>query len=414
MSGTPCRTGPAAASLVAMSTPRRAHVGAISSPTIVVNSASGLVSCVPYLVGFTPVDSLVMVFMTSPPRLVAVTLRIDLVRPPHAATLPGVLDELGVALDRAVSFGVDLDVVHLLVYAADAAQLPASDMVRGVVALCSDREVEVSQVLAVHADRMWWYGCDGVGCCPGTGHEVEAEDAIRAQFGLVSAGIGYVPDRAALERSVQSDPEHGIDEGDVAAARRERDEASMSARAGQRWRRGCEDSLIAAMRGPFNREIAKRQAAMWAVGLADARVREPLLHRLLMVGPPSSRRERLGTARDWLTGLVTMLPDGACAPVAATLAALAWQQGDGAYARIAAERALQCDPGNRLANLIYAACGSGMPPKQWLDVLTSFSLAELREPAGRGGPVAPGSAPVFSRTYRRADSRGVKSADSGR
>lgn len=391
-----------------MSTFRRPDAGATSSPTIIVNSASGLVSCVPYLVGFTPVDSLVMVFMTSPPRLVAVTLRIDLVRPQQAAALPEVLDHLGGALDRSVAFGVDLDVVHLLVFAADAADLPAADMVRGVVALCSDRDVEVSQVLAVHDDHMWHYDCDGVGCCPGVGHEVEAEEAVRAQFGLVSAGIGYVPDRAALERSVQADPEHGIDEGDLAAARREREEATVAVLAGRRWRRGCEDSLIAAMRGPFDRETAQRRGATWAVGLADARVREPLLYRLLTVGPQSSRPERLGAARDWLTGLVSMLPDGACAPVAATLAALVWQQGDGAYARIAAERALQCDPGNRLATLIHVACGSGIPPKQWLDVLTSFSLTELREPAGCGQPVATGSTALLSRPRRHLDGRAAK------
>jgi hypothetical protein len=350
------------------------------SPAIVVTTASGLVSSVPYLVGFAPTESLVLVFLTGPPRVVAVTLRIDLIPPEHDARLSESLDQLGSALDRARDFDVDLDLVHLLVFSEQAARLPAAAMVSGVEELCRARGVEVFQTLAVHDGRMWRYGCPEVGCHPCAGHSVRDSEAVRAEFDLVTAGVGYAPDRAALERAVRPDPDRRITEASLAAALQECAAANSSVTAGRRWRRGCEDALLAAMNGPYDPAQVLARGAVWGVALRDSRVREPLLYRLLVVGPAARRSEQLSAARDWLSGLVRMLPDSACGPVAATLAALAWQQGDGAYARIAAERALECEPSNRLATLIEAACGSGMPPRHWLQVLTSFSLAELRAP----------------------------------
>jgi hypothetical protein len=102
------------------------------------------------------------------------------------------------------------------------------------------------------------------------------------------------------------------------------------------------------------------------------------MYRLLIETPPVERADRLAHARGWLISLVAMLGGAEVAPVAATLAAVVWQQGDGAFASIAAEHALRADPRNRLGALIWAACGSGMPPATWADVLATFSLADLR------------------------------------
>ena len=101
----------------------------------------------------------------------------------------------------------------------------------------------------------------------------------------------------------------------------------------------------------------------------------------------------LRRCREWLTALATITPDAYCAPVAATLAAIAWQQGDGACASIAAERALSLNPHNSLAQIVLASATSGMPPQQWQEVLTSLGLTQLR-----GTQRAPTSA--VQRDYR--------------
>lgn len=97
---------------------------------------------------------------------------------------------------------------------------------------------------------------------------------------------------------------------------------------------------------------------------------------------PQRQRAMLAGARTWLTELTRCLGDDWVAPTAATLGALAWQDGDGAFARIAAGRALAADPDNTLANLIDVAAGSGVPPYTWRQVLTHFGLNALR----RGDP----------------------------
>ena len=115
----------------------------------------------------------------------------------------------------------------------------------------------------------------------------------------------------------------------------------------------------------------------------------PSCYRLLVALSGDVRRRRLQLAREWLTALVRMLDGPEVAPAAATLAALVWQAGDGPSAVIAAQRALAADPDNRLASLINAAAGSGLPPRQWTEVLGTFTLAGLRRPSAcASGPAA--------------------------
>ena len=47
-----------------------------------------------------------------------------------------------------------------------------------------------------------------------------------------------------------------------------------------------------------------------------------------------------------------MLPDHVAAPTLSVLASFTWWRGDGALARVALARALRCDPGYRLAQLL--------------------------------------------------------------
>jgi hypothetical protein len=197
--------------------------------------------------------------------------------------------------------------------------------------------------------------------------------------------VGYLPDRESLRASLRPVEGAALARAALRRAEYERDDAAEPPAAGERWRRAAEDHMVTTFsRADPDADVLRQEGPRWAAALADSRVREPLLYRLVIEVPRTHRREVLSAARAWLTELVAVVPGHWCAPVAATLAALVWQQGDGAFAGIAAEHALSADPGNTLAELVHRGAGSGVPPMIWREVFGAFSLAELRAalPAG--------------------------------
>lgn len=355
-------------------------------PAIKVTSLSGLISLTPYLVGFTPTESLVLVFTGGQPSTIKVTVRLDLLTAAdwreHGEA---VVAHVATAIDRARSTGVPLATAHLLVFSQDAAELPAAPLIEAIADVCRVRCIDVGGAVAVGEDVCWYYDCPEVICCPGgPGHRLDDADALRATFAMVSAGVGFAPSREALEEAVSA-PRGGaarITARELQEVRRRQRSSMADPLAASVWRRAQEDAIVAAADRPCDPDEVRDHGPAWTLALADSRVREPVLRRLLLEGSVGQRQERMSRSREWLTALVRLLDGPECAPVAATVAALAWQQGDGAVARIAAERALSADADNRLAALISTACSSGLPPSTWTDVLCQFTLAELRHPVG--------------------------------
>jgi hypothetical protein len=243
------------------------------------------------------------------------------------------------------------------------------------------RGLAVGEVISTDGDRRWCYSPQHDGPCPDLGHRLERSEMLAAQAGLVGAGVGYLGSRTELEDSVRPDRSRRIRRDALTRAKAEQ-RASERSGDGSGWRRCHEDALWAAFGQDIDLDALQARGAGWAVSLADSRVREPLLYRILVDLSPGRRQQLLAGARAWLCGLTRIVSGSDCGPVAATLAAVAWQQGDGAFARIAALRALEAQPDNTLGELILAACSSGMPPREWIRVLETFGLHELRSPGG--------------------------------
>jgi hypothetical protein len=80
------------------------------------------------------------------------------------------------------------------------------------------------------------------------------------------------------------------------------------------------------------------------------------------IDPASTGAQNAIQAR--LIGLCAMLPDQDAAPALALLASFTWWRGDGALARVALARALRCDPGYRLAQLLEQMVDLAIRPGQ--------------------------------------------------
>ena len=350
------------------------------TPIVAINSPSGLWGCLPYLVGFQPDESLVLVFMGPRPRRVVLTLRLDLEIQDHPDASVIMRDMLSSTMQRAQAHGVDIRLVHIVVASQFAEELPAAGVVLTTMLTLDGCGIEVGEVFASDDELMWFYddwdddGATGE-CLPIDGDAVDA-----ARFGLVTHGYGFVTSRSELELVLAPHPHGTFSQADWEAAL-DRKAAGLrgSPRAQRHWRRTEEDHLVASLGDArVDPELAGARAPRWAAALADARIREPVMFRLLTGAHTEEQRRAVALAREWLSAATTRCPDVAVAPVAATLAAVSWQQGDGAFARIAAERALEADPTNSLGQLIAAASVSGLPPSTWLNVLRAFGLEGLR------------------------------------
>lgn len=357
-------------------------LGGGSAP-VRITGPSGLVAAVPFLIGFEPAESVVLVFTRSPSGTVVLCLRVDLPSD-GAEAVTQLISEVRRTVRRAIGLGARLDRVQTAIFSADASRLPHADLVAGLSRVLAAEGLDVAEGLCVHADRWWSFSCSD-GCCPGTGHTSNDAWGVKAAFDLVTAGLGYVANRAALARQLAPDPGLMMAADEIAAAlatcRQHRD----SGRSDTRWRREIEDGLLAWLcctRSPQAPETAEapdeRTLALWACSLSDSRVREPILHRLLFEGGARHRSRRLTGARTALIDMVRRVPVPEVAPVAAVLAAIAWQQGDGAFARMAGERALAADPRNTLARLVLDAASSGVPPSEWELLMGRFTPAMLR------------------------------------
>lgn len=350
-------------------------------PIVQVHSPSGLWGCLPYLVGFHPDESLVLVFMGPRPRRVVLTLRLDL-DIQEARNANGVMsDMLKSTLLRAQAHGVDIQLVHVVVSSRSAEQLPAAGIVLTTMLTLDGCGIEVGEMFACDGEHMWFYDeWSDEDPFVADGYPIDQDEADSARFGLVTHGYGFAASRADLERALEPHPDGTFSSRDwQEALTRKAEGLRGSAKAQSRWRRAEEDHIVSSLSNPtVDGEVAWGLAPRWAAALADARIREPVMFRLLAGSRDDAQRRVVATAREWLCAATVRCPEEAVPSMASTLAAISWQQGDGAFARIAAERALRADPTNSLGQLIAAASVSGLPPSTWLNVLRAFSLDGLR------------------------------------
>jgi hypothetical protein len=342
-----------------------------------VRTQGELIAAVPALIGFHPLDSLVLVATGGESGgRIGLIVRIDL--PPE----PSRPEQTTAAGDSAVA-SLLLDdpagAIVLVVCRDNGADgragvdPPQAALVRYVVDELEERGIVVRAAMWAEgtAAGARWRCYDGC-CCSG----VVADPAISPVLAAAVAGGQVVhADRAALERLVEpadherlmrreallveaidrelegmhSDdhPEDGTDDGPDRAAALARVDAAIAETAAGRLDLSDDrsDDLVVAL----------------ATALADHTVRDTaLLHN---VGPQAAAAEQLWVA------LTRETPDPEAAEPATLLAVSALLRGDGALANVALERAERAWPGHRLSSLIRIAVAHGVRPpevRQWL------------------------------------------------
>ncbi|WP_412541093.1 DUF4192 domain-containing protein [Longispora sp. K20-0274] len=326
-------------------------------PNIQVSQPAELLAAVPYVLGFHPTDSLVVVGVRA--RKLHFAVRVDLAEcadepDPAALHLAEMLHDQRV--DSAVVIG----------YGPPAQVTPVVDAARRALA---GRSIPLIDALRVTADRFFSYTCESAECCPPDGRAYDPGSSVTAAEATL-AGKVALPDRAAFAQVIA--PVSGL-------ARVAMEEATDRA----------ESRFLAAMEGPGGR------AALAAEGPAFV---EAALSRHYSGGTLTDDEAAwlcalllLVPVRDAAAHLIEQRPDdphlplwtdltrraqpGLVAPVATLLAYAAYQDGQGALASLALDRARADDPEYSLAVLLHRAIVAGIPARR---------LRRRRPGAGQG------------------------------
>ncbi|MBB2913132.1 hypothetical protein FHS43_004430 [Streptosporangium becharense] len=326
-----------------------ARPASATPPRLLLESTEDVLGAVPYLLGFHPSDSLVVVgLIGGPPRSrLHLTVRWDL---PLAIGDP----------DQVVPLFHKEGVTHVLVagYGPGSLVTPAAE---AVTALFRSGGLTVVDTLRVEGDRYWSYGCQGVGCCPADGTPY-AHRATAVAAEAVLQGLVALPDRKTLERSL--DPVEGPAREGVrrATGRITGEVRSRLAGCGDAERFAAEFVAegVARVRAAIGvcasgGRLDDEQAIRLGLDLAVIRVRDEAW--TLVTDDDHDVHLRL-----W-HDLTRRLEPRFVPPAASLLGMVAWRQGDSALAGVALTRALEIDPSYSMANLLMHALRSLVPPR---------------------------------------------------
>ncbi len=320
-----------------------------------ITGPADLLQAVPYLLGFHPASSLVIVGLDA--GVLVVTVRMDLVD----LAEPLVLGDAVEAMHRGGAselIGVVFD---------DCPVDPRGGLPwQGAAERLRDEAGRVGctviDTLFVGARRWWSYSCIDVTCCPPEGRSFD-ETTTAFAAAATYAGMVALPDRSALADVLLPSPAAERDRLGFLIA--EHENASVQAVLDgrkARYDRSTKRALFAAARvadaavGSADTEIVSDDdAARFGVDLSA----HPLRDSVWMAVDEG----RLDGRRLWAE-LARRLPSPYDAAPLFLYGWCSWRAGNGALAGIAAERAVASDPGYSAADLLLAALSRGLDPRR--------------------------------------------------
>jgi hypothetical protein len=333
-------------------------------PTMRISGPTDLLQAVPYLLGFHPTESLVVLGLDD--RQLVVTARMDL---PDLAE-PRALGQLVAALARggaselvAVVYGEGGPVTDISAGRRGRSwQLPWAGLLPALAEECDRAGCELGDVLYVTAGRWWSYLCDADQCCPRPGNplpQAPSQFVTEATF----AGMVALPDRASLVATLDPvEPERLAAMAELVGAEDRRGVAEIASGRGERAARSVKRAIFAAARRADAAATAETDwvlsdddVARFGSALSQTSVRDPV-----WIAVDAGRLDGRPLWRE----LARRLPGRYAAAPLFLFGWGSWRAGNGALASIAADRAVERDPEYGAADLLRAALTYGLSPHQ--------------------------------------------------
>jgi hypothetical protein len=316
-----------------------------------------LLAIIPYLIGFHPDESIVVVFIQS--GRVVLAARIDL--PPESAG-----DELAAQIEYLAKRH---EASALALVAYSTASLPAHRLLTRLMDRLAKHKL--ADVLYVGHGRWWSLTC-GEDCCPlnGTPFDLSSHPLSAA---AVFAGLGTRANRQELAAAVSGPVETELPRlqglADTLLIELEHfDDPSAAAR----FMVNLVDTSVS-----DRSALSERQAVLLGLLVTDLHVRD-LAWALLS---PDNAEEHV---RLWGAVVAKVPPALAAAPLC-LLGLAAWVCGAGALLNCCCERLAQVDPGYSIGRLLRDISAQALPPSVWEQMggeLQAGLRAELTSLAG--------------------------------
>jgi hypothetical protein len=360
------------------SIPRRSSISGRSldrpgqPPVVSVRAIEDLASALPHLLGFPPVESLVLVALEGRRAELTFTLRLDL---PEPADI-GAVAEICAARMQAAS--ADAVLAFVVTEEADpvAGQLPGSDLVE---ALQRTVTMPLRDAFLLRGGRIWSYLCPDPSCCPADGRPVDEGSPVATTLAVagVVAGRQLFRDREEIVAAAQA--AGGADAEAMAAAigrlRGDADDDPLDF-AGIRARYRDELPSLLARCAERGAEIGYDDAALVGCAWHQVDLRDEVLMAVADDAPGAGALVR---------AVARLMPAPYDAPAAAMLGWVGYAEGSGVLAAAALNRALETDPGYSLARLLDDALERQLPPSALRSVWARFAEDDRRRdsrPAG--------------------------------
>ena len=265
--------------------------------------------------------------------------------------------------------------------------LPREALIDLLTRRLGKKRVEVFEALLVHGGLWYSYHCADGQCCPAEGTPVSHDPtpaAARYAAEAVLLGNSVLPSRDDVRRSFEPS-DHAVA---VAAREQGADLAGdrLMTVADALGMDGARDLVIATLLrlldawSDGDTAVDQEDASLVAVGLHDKRTRDEVMTFVLDHDGPLLVAVFSEIARRAV--------DEDTAPICTVLAWAAYADGSGALASLAAERALECEPGYAMAELVLDGLSRMVPP----DAVRAICRQVRADLEGGGSGAALGSA----------------------
>ena len=304
-------------------------------------SPHDLLAAVPFMVGYHPKDSLVVMALRD--AKVSMAMRVDF---PDSESIASVSATVAGHLARELA-----DEAIIVGYLPiDVTESDPLEIVRSIIAL---QGISVKECIVVRGGRFRSNLCADLECCPPEGNLIPEILDSRVTAEQVAAGnpLPYL-DLDEMKRSISALPIdkelvrliQGIEEIDYAG-----DDVTAQQRDGA--------NAINEMAIAFSKDQKiedKSVVALVLVRLLDLQVRDYAMGM--------TTEETSDQLWDMWRYLLRLAPQGYVAPVAVIFATMSYERGDGALAQRALDRAMEDAPGYQMAKLLRRTFAAGWPP----------------------------------------------------
>jgi hypothetical protein len=320
-----------------------------------------LLAILPRMLGYVPSDSLVVVGLTEPRGQIGLVFRYDL---PLMEQMPEVINHATSILARQ-----NMARAVVVGYGTGQQITPRADAFRQGAAAAG---LDLRDVLRVDEGRYWSYLCTEPSCHPVEGTSLEAERPDGAALDAIGPARTSRQALAATIAPLTGNQETLMREAGQRAEQAARELAGRGGgQAVYQARLDAVEWAVSTYRSGGT--ISDQQHAWLARALTDIRVRDSAWSRM--------EPAHAGAHRRLWTDLVRRAEPGNVAPAASLLAFTALQDGQGALANLALDRATQDDPGYSLAHLLGRVSQAAVHPTELKPPMTPEEVATAYEPA---------------------------------